>query len=67
MCGIQEDKGRGQALLKSPKVSKLNWDLLYHGNLWYATNISKDSSFHRSAHFHFEVSHFYVQNYKSLP
>ena len=49
MCGIQDDKGRGQAILKSPQVPKLKRDLLYHSNLWYAISISKDSSFHRSA------------------
>ena len=55
MCGIQDDKGRGQALLKSSKVPKLQRDLLYRSNLWYAISISKDSSFHRSAHSHLEV------------
>ena len=49
MCGIQDDNGRGQAILKSPKVLKLKRDLLYRSNLRYAISISKDSSFHRSA------------------
>ena len=49
MCGIQDDNGRGQAILKSPKVLKLTRDLLHRSNLRYAISISKDSSFHRSA------------------
>ena len=50
MCGIQDDKGCGQAILKSSKVPKLQRDLLYRSNLWYAISISKDSSFHCSVH-----------------
>lgn len=67
MHGIQEDMGRGQVPFKSRQGSKLKQDLLFHDNIGYAKNISKNARFHRSAHSHFELLHFYEQNYKFLP
>ena len=37
--------GRGQDFFKSPHGSKLKRDLLFHDNIWYANNISKNTSF----------------------
>ena len=67
MHGIQEDMGRGQVPFKSPQGSKLKRDLLFQDNIRYAKNMSKNASFHRSAHAHFELLPCYVQNYKFLP
>ena len=67
MHGIQEDKGRGQVPFKSPQGSKLKRGLLFHDNIRYAKNISKNTGFHRSAYSHFELLHFYEQTYKFLP
>ena len=61
MHGIREDMGRGQVPFKSPQGSKLKRDLLFHDNIRYAKNISKNVSFHRSARSHFELSYFYEQ------
>lgn len=67
MHGIQEDIGRGQVPFKSPQGAKLKRDLLFQDNIWYAKNMSKNVSFHRSAHSHFELLQCYEQNYKFLP
>ena len=57
MHGIREDMGRDQVPFKSPQGSKLKRDLLFHDNISYAKNISKNVTFHRSAHSHFAVSY----------